>query len=89
MASWLYMLVTLFCPVSTLFLGQESGGGAPSLTGYQAVISVIDNFFSEANLSAVLVYAVTGAMVLVFFWWAARKVASIIKKAFMRGKLKF
>lgn len=55
---------------------------------YQQVISTVSGTLSEANLKDVLVYAVGAAIVLVFFWWAVRKCAGIIKKAFMRGKLR-
>ena len=55
---------------------------------YQNVISTISSTLSESNLTSVLTYAVGIAIVLVFFWWAVRKCASIIKRAFMRGKLR-
>lgn len=59
-----------------------------STPSYQTVISEISNTLSESNLSSVLTYAAGLAVTLVFFWWAVRKVAGILKRAFMRGKLR-
>ena len=56
--------------------------------GYQTVITTISSTLSEANLTSVLSYAVGIAIVLVLFWWSVRKCAGIIKRAFMRGKLR-
>ena len=55
---------------------------------YQTVINVVSSTLSEANLTSVLTYVVGLAIVLVFFWWAVRKCAGILKRAFMRGKLR-
>ena len=55
---------------------------------YETVVSEINNTLSQANLTSVLVYAAGIAIGFVFFWWATRKVISIIKRAFMRGKLR-
>lgn len=55
---------------------------------YQTVVSEVTNQLSEANLTSVLVYAVGAAIGFVFLWWAARKSMGIIKRAFMRGKLR-
>lgn len=57
-------------------------------TNYQSVINVVSSTLSEANLTSVLTYVVGLAIVLVFFWWAVRKCAGILKRAFMRGKLR-
>ena len=57
-------------------------------TNYQTVINVVSSTLSEANLTSVLTYVVGLAIVLVFFWWAVRKCAGILKRAFMRGKLR-
>lgn len=57
-------------------------------TNYQTVVDVVKGVLSETNLTTVLTYAVTAAIVMVFFWWAVRKCAGIIKRAFMRGKLR-
>lgn len=69
---------------SALALTASAEGGA----NYQSVISVVSGQLSEANLTSVLTYAVGIAIVLVFFWWAVRKCAGIVKRAFMRGKLR-
>lgn len=61
---------------------------ATSTPNYQSVIETINGTLSESNLTSVLTYAVGVAIVLVFFWWAVRKCAGIIKRAFMRGKLR-
>lgn len=58
---------------------------APS---YQGVITSVTTQLSDANLVSVLSYAVTAAIGFVFTWWAIRKCAGIIKRAFMRGKLR-
>ena len=71
------------------FLIALEGGGPAATTDYQSVISQVTAVMSSANITSVLQYAVGAAVVMVFTWWAARKVAGIIKKAFMRGKLKF
>ena len=61
---------------------------ADNTPAYQGVITEISTQLSEANLAAVLTYAVGIAIVLVFFWWAVRKCTGIVKRAFMRGKLR-
>ena len=55
---------------------------------YQSVVSTVSTQLSEANLTSVLTYAIGIAIGLVFFWWAVRKCSGIIKRAFMRGKLR-
>lgn len=55
---------------------------------YQTVVNAVSSTLSEANLTSVLSYAVGIAIVLVLFWWSVRKCAGIIKRAFMRGKLR-
>lgn len=55
---------------------------------YEGVVSVITNQLSSANLVDVLSYAAGAAVGLVFLWWGVRKSVSVIKRAFMRGKLK-
>ena len=59
-----------------------------STPAYQGVVDVVSTQLSEANVAAVLTYAVGLAVVLVFFWWATRKCVGIVKRAFMRGKLR-
>lgn len=78
------------CAVSSMALtaGAEEVGGGGASSAYQTVITTVSGTLSEANLTSVLTYAVGAAIVLVFFWWAVRKCAGIIKRAFMRGKLK-
>ena len=58
-------------------------------TDYQTIIGQVTAVMSNANITSVLQFAIGAAVVMVFTWWAARKVAGIIKRAFMRGKLKF
>lgn len=62
--------------------GNEAG------TEYQTVVTAVSNTLSSANLTSVLTYAVGIAIGLVFLWWAVRKVTGILKRAFMRGKLR-
>lgn len=61
---------------------------ATATPAYETVVGEINNTLSQANLTSVLVYAAGIAIGFVFFWWATRKVISIIKRAFMRGKLR-
>lgn len=62
--------------------------GAGDTTAYQSVITTINGTLSNANIVSVLGYAVGIAVVMVFTWWAVRKVTGIVKRAFMRGKLR-
>lgn len=59
-----------------------------STPDYQSVVSEITDVLSQSNLTSVLTYAAGIAVAFVFFWWATRKVISIVKRAFMRGKLR-
>lgn len=72
-------------PVLAISAGAE---GAGDTTAYQGVITTINGTLSNANIVAVLGYAVGIAVVMVFTWWAVRKVTGIVKRAFMRGKLR-
>lgn len=56
---------------------------------WEAVVEEVESTLTAANITSVLTYAVGAAVVFVFLWWGARKATSIIKRAFMRGKLKF
>ena len=74
-------------PVFSLAASAE---GSPSATtDYQTVISELTGVFTSQNIATVLAYAVGFAVAMVFTWWGARKVAGVIKRAFMRGKLRF
>lgn len=55
---------------------------------YTTVVSEITNVLDSEALIAVLKYAAAAAVVLVLLWWSVRKAISIIKRAFMRGKLR-
>ena len=55
---------------------------------YQGVVETVSTTLSEANVAAVLTYAIGIAIVLVLFWWSVRKCVGIVKRAFMRGKLR-
>ena len=59
-----------------------------SAASYETVVTAVSTQLSDANLVSVLAYAVGIAIVMVFTWWAVRKCTSIIKRAFMRGKLR-
>ena len=63
-------------------------GNAGASTEYQTVVTAVSNTLSSTNLTSVLTYAVGLAVGLVFLWWAVRKVTGILKRAFMRGKLR-
>lgn len=67
------------------FTGDTSG----DLTKYKDVIDTVKDTLSNANITTVLEYAAGIAIVMVFTWWAVRKVSGIVKRAFMRGKLRF
>lgn len=73
---------------SVLAVSASAEGGAGSATAYQSVIETINGTLSNTNIVNVLGYAVGIAVVMVFTWWAVRKVTGIIKRAFMRGKLR-
>ena len=66
-----------------VLLGEATAGT------WQAVFEKVSDTLTAANVTAVLVDAVGAAVALVFLWWGARKAASVLKRAFMRGKLKF
>lgn len=69
-------------------VGAE-GATAPSpTTDYQSVISIMQGIFQSTTITTVLVYAAGIAIAMVFTWWAVRKVTGIVKRAFMRGRLR-
>ena len=70
-----------------LTAGAEGTATAPT-TDYQSVIAALQGVFTSTTITSVLVYAVGIAIALVFTWWAIRKVTGIVKRAFMRGKLR-
>lgn len=57
-------------------------------TSYQTVLTTVEGSLSSANVVDVLNTAVSGAVVLVLLWWSIRKSVGIVKRAFMRGKLR-
>lgn len=59
------------------------------LEQYKSVINEVKDTLSNGNITTVLAYAAGIAVVMVFTWWAVRKVSGIVKRAFMRGKLRF
>ena len=69
-------------------LAVTAGAEGNDSTAYQSVITAINGTLSNANIVSVLGYAVGIAVVMVFTWWAVRKVTGIVKRAFMRGKLR-
>lgn len=56
--------------------------------GYEAVLNAVEGSLNSASITGVLTTAVTSAVVLVLLWWSVRKSVSIVKRAFMRGKLR-
>lgn len=66
-----------------MLLGEATAGT------WQAVFEKVEETFSASNITTVLAAAVGSAIALVFVWWGARKATSVLKRAFMRGKLKF
>ncbi len=64
-------------------------GDVGDLTQYKDVIDEVKDTLSNGNITTVLTYAAGIAVVMVFTWWAVRKVSGIVKRAFMRGKLRF
>lgn len=62
--------------------------GATVLTDYETVINSITAELNTGGITTVLTYAAGIAVGMVFLWWAVRKATSIIKRAFMRGKLR-
>lgn len=69
-------------------LAITAGAESSDTSAYQSVITTINGTLSNANIVSVLGYAVGIAVVMVFTWWAVRKVTGIVKRAFMRGKLR-
>lgn len=74
--------------VTTSALAVTAFAESNDTSAYQSVISTINGTLSNANIVSVLGYAVGIAVIMVFTWWAVRKVTGIIKRAFMRGKLR-
>lgn len=68
------------------FVGDVPVG---DLESYKSVINEVKDTLSNGNITTVLAYAAGIAVVMVFTWWAVRKVSGIVKRAFMRGKLRF
>lgn len=73
--------------VTGLAVGAEGTATTPT-TDYQTVIQALQGVFTSGTITSVLVYAAGIAIALVFTWWAIRKVTGIVKRAFMRGKLR-
>ena len=73
--------------VTGLVVGAEGTATTPT-TDYQSVIQALQGVFTSGTITSVLVYAAGIAIALVFTWWAIRKVTGIVKRAFMRGKLR-
>lgn len=63
-------------------------GALDATPAFQSVISEVTSSLSETNLAAVLSYAMGIAVALYLFWFSARKVLSIVRRAFARGKLR-
>lgn len=63
--------------------------GAAEAGTWQAVVETVEDTFTGANVTSVLTAAVGSAITLVLLWWGARTATKIIKRAFMRGKLRF
>lgn len=55
---------------------------------YTTVVTEVTNVLDSDALIGVLKYAAAAAVVLVLLWWSVRKAISVIKRAFMRGKLR-
>lgn len=55
---------------------------------YTDVVTEVTNVLDSDALIGVLKYAAGAAVILVLLWWSVRKAISIIKRAFMRGKLR-
>lgn len=81
--------VSVVAPATTFALSIPAfAEGNDASTEYQTVVTAVSNTLSSTNLTSVLTYAVGIAIGLVFLWWAVRKVTGILKRAFMRGKLR-
>lgn len=78
----------LTASISTFVLGVVASADTPAAGTYQEVTNEIESVLTAAALTDVLKYAAAIAVVLVLLWWSIRKVVSIIKRAFMRGKLR-
>lgn len=60
----------------------------PNEVSYETVLTTVEGSLSSANVVDVLNTAASAAVVLVLLWWSIRKSVGIVKRAFMRGKLR-
>lgn len=60
----------------------------PGEVSYETVLNTVEGSLSSANVVGVLNTAASAAVVLVLLWWSIRKSVGIVKRAFMRGKLR-
>lgn len=58
------------------------------VSDFQEVLTALQGQVSPAAIVAVLVAAITAGIVFVFLWWGARKLISIVMRAFKSGKLR-
>lgn len=71
--------------VPLVFAGEAGTINADTLS---SITTAIKAQFTEANVVGVLSAGITAAIGLVFVWWGARKLASMVNKAMTRGKLR-
>lgn len=55
---------------------------------YQEVIDAISTTLSNTNLTSILAYGVSVSIGLVLLWFAIKKCAGMLNRAFRRGKLR-
>lgn len=71
----------------TSMLSGESSVVSPS--DFMSIITEIQKQISVETIVGVIVAAIGACIALVFMWWGARKLTSMLMGAFRKGKLKF
>lgn len=64
-----------------------SADDAGFVDGIKQVTTEVTSQFSIANIASVIGVVLAGCVGLFLFWWGARKVVSLITKAFRGGKI--
>lgn len=57
-------------------------------TDLQSLVTALTQQITVANIVGVLAAGLTAVIGIVFAWWGARKLVSMMQRAFKRGKLR-
>lgn len=77
----------MFLKLMTTMLSGEST--VVSASDFMSIITEIQKQISVETVVGVIVAAIGACIALVFMWWGARKLTSMLMGAFRKGKLKF